>query len=301
MKQLLKLLLLMPFCLAQAQDASPMDSAAMEAMIADGQAEALEELMESALKEDPDSAQAHYWLGRAELASIDDASAFRKLGLARSARKNLEKAVSLDPALVPARISLARYYLEAPAIAGGDDDAAMDQAEQILALDAAAGYRIKGAIARSEEDYEQAVSWMRQALAAGPWEWAAQYELIVLAVHQQVGSAVAALDEAQSNVRAHAENAGELLPLIDYQRGKLAAVSGNYLESGQLALERYLLHTPAEGEPDLEWAQFRLSQVERQLGSADEALARLEGLESSEVPEDLSFAIRDERRWHYSD
>lgn len=300
MKAFLTLILTVSLAVSSAWGDSAIDTAELEAMIADGQAKPLAEQMEARLKEGDDPL-AYYWLGRAELALIDDASAFRKLGLARSAKNNLEEAVAMDPDFVPARVSLARYYLEAPAIAGGSEEAAQEQADKLMDLDAASAYGIKATLAALQGEYDESINWERKALAADEWGWDEQYMLIISAVHRQVDSATEILNEAVENVQRHADDPDALLPLIAYQRGKLAAVTGTYLESGQTALEQYLLHTPPEGEPGLDWAQFRLSQVERQLGLSEEAIASLEDLESREVSEDLSFALRDERRWHYSD
>lgn len=301
MNKFLIVALALLFTVSSAQGSSAEESAQMEALIANGQAQELAETLEERLQAQGESAMLLYWMGRAELSMIDEASAFRKLGLARSAKKNLEKAVALDPELVPARVSLGRYYLEAPAIAGGSEVKAKQQAERLITLDPPSGYRLEASIAQEQEQYEEAVDWFSQALAAQTWEWDPQYRLVVLAVHHQVASAEAVLNQAVENVRSYATNPDELLPLISYQRGKLAAVSGDFLEPGQAALEQYLQYEPAEDEPGLDWAEFRLSQVERHLGLTTEALARLESLENQEIPQDLSFAIRDERRWHYSD
>ncbi len=271
-----------------------------ETMIAEGQAEVVADLMEDRVEEEAAPALAYYWLARAELAQINEASVLRKPFLARSARDNLQAAVAIDPGLAAAHEALARYYLEAPAITGGSLDKAVAQAELLVALDPPAGFRVNAAIAQSAENYPEAVDWLQQALAAD-WNWDDQYALAVRAVSWQTGNAAAVLDQAQDNVQAFASEPDARLALLDYQRGKLAATTGTHLEPGRAALLRYLESTPAEGEPDLEWAQFRLAQVERLLGLDAEADARLSRLEAAEVSEDLAFALNDERRWHYAD
>jgi len=280
--------------------AQPFDPQAAAALIERGEAGEASELLEARLETADGDLEARYWLARAELARIDDANAFRKPFLARSAKNHLEQVLAEDPAHLAAREALARYLLEAPAIVGGSVDRAKEESDRLLEQHAPTGFRVKSAIALQEGDSEGAVDMLRRALEAEPWTWEAQYTLIVQAVHRQTASAPGLLDAAERNVRTRADDPAALLPLVDYQRGKLAAVGGAALEDGRAALLRYLEYTPGEGEPALVWAQFRLAQVERQLGLVDAAEGRLERLEDSQVPENLSFALRDERRWHYS-
>ena len=281
--------------------AAAFDPDAIQALISNGDAKTAVAQMEAILDQRPDDPNARYWLARAELAQIGDSVAMGKLVKARSAKKNLERVLEIDPNHLAARESLARYLIEAPGIAGGSLRKARVQADKLRDLNKAAGYRVDAAIARYEKDYGAAVDLQREALRAAGWDWSTQYALIVEAVHHQTANAEEALDEAMHNVRRHAEDPQEFLPLIDYQRGKLAAVSGRALQKGRDALQRYLQHDPVDDAPDLVWAEFRLAQVERQMSRTDAAEARLSRLESEAVPEDLTFALRDERRWHYSD
>ncbi|MEM7704997.1 MAG: hypothetical protein AAF358_05560 [Pseudomonadota bacterium] len=281
--------------------ANDIDDAALQALIDNGEAKQVVSRMESRLKNGPETAEAHYWLATGQLAQVDAASTFRKLGLARNGKKHLLAALELDPAHVEARNSLGQYYLQAPAIAGGSKKQARAQADALMKLDKAAALRLKADIEWQEENVEAAIAYDRQALAAGTWVWAQQYTLVIQGVHNQLPVAEAVLDEAEQNVRRHTPEDVRALRLIDYQRGKFAAVSGQALEAGRAGLKRYLDYDPSPEDPDSGWAEFRLAQVERRLGEAAAAEARLSRLEAGEVPEDLGFALQDERRWHYAD
>ncbi len=57
-------------------------------------------------------------------------------------RAEFERAVQLDPTNVPARVDLAQYYTEAPAIMGGGLDKARQQAEQVAKYDLAKAHLI---------------------------------------------------------------------------------------------------------------------------------------------------------------
>ena len=284
-----------------ASAAASLDAGEIQSMLDDGQAKDAVRQVEAYVEANEQDPEGFYWLATAQLAQIDDASTFRKPFLARAARKNLETALTLKPDHLGANESLARYLLEAPAIVGGSIDGAREQATRLLALDEASGSRVMASIAEKDDQYDQAVSWLRRALSAETWTWEKQYQLVVSAVHWQVEEADAVLEEAREEVGASGELRQARLLLIDYQLGKLAATTSRQLEAGRAALERYLQHTPDDEAPGLDWAAFRLAQIERELGLDEAADRRLAQLESSVVDEGLSFALRDERRWHYED
>ncbi|MFK7954755.1 MAG: tetratricopeptide repeat protein [Lysobacterales bacterium] len=277
------------------------DPVALQSLIDAGKSKAVVSQMESRLKNGPATAQAHYWAAEGQLAQIDAASTFRKLGLARASKKHLLAALELEPSHVPANRTLGQFYLQAPAIAGGSTKLAKAQADALMAMDKAAALRLKADIAQANDDPEAAIAYNRQALAAGQWDWEYQYSLVIQAVHHQVADATSLLDEAERNVRQHAAENLQALRRIDYQRGKYAALSGKALAAGHAGLSRYLTYQPLADDPDLVWAQFRLAQVERQRGDGADANARLVRLEAAEVDKDLGFALQDERRWHYTD
>lgn len=213
------------------------------------------------------------------MAQIDAASSFRRLGLARGAKKHLLAALELDSTHVGAHRSLGQFYLQAPAIAGGSSKQAKVQADALMKMDKAAALRLKADIAREDDDLETAIAYNRQALAAGSWDWDFQYSLIIQAVNNRVEGAASVLDEAERNVRQFATDDERALRLIDYQRGKYAAVSGQALAAGHASLNRDLTYQPQPEDPDIKWAEFRLAQVERQRGEASAANGRLARLE----------------------
>jgi tetratricopeptide (TPR) repeat protein len=85
-------------------------------------------------------AEHHFCLGLSYGQKARQAPFWQQALLAPKIRKALEKTVSLDPAHVPARIGLSRFYLQAPTLLGGDLNKAYEQAEVLLRLDASAGH-----------------------------------------------------------------------------------------------------------------------------------------------------------------
>ena len=64
---------------------------------------------------EPRNAEFHYLLGRGYLGKLAATSSFLDKGIiAAKARESLEKAVTLDSTHLPAKISLAKYYANAP-------------------------------------------------------------------------------------------------------------------------------------------------------------------------------------------
>lgn len=127
-----------------------------------GDAVGAEKTLREAVKLAPRSARAHMLLGVAIAQQIEDAFVFRKLSLASEVHKEFERALKLAPRSIPAHEAMLEYDRHAPAIAGGGDDAARAEIEQLDRLDHFAGLlgkaRLDGdfrAAAREARDGEQ--------------------------------------------------------------------------------------------------------------------------------------------------
>lgn len=93
------------------------------------------EQLEAAARRTPDEARVHYWLARAYGAGARAANPLRQAWLAVRVRRELERAVTLDPDHLDARMGLAGYYLEAPPFLGGGLEHARREAREILVRD----------------------------------------------------------------------------------------------------------------------------------------------------------------------
>jgi tetratricopeptide (TPR) repeat protein len=132
------------------------------------------------LNEAPEDVQAtsdwHLWFARANLAKLQTVSFMEKGPFARQALEHLEKAIEIDPANVEARATLGGYYLNAPPIAGGSTELALEQAQAIVEYDAVTGHAMMAGIHQKEERYPEATAAFAKVLEEDPENRGALYQ-----------------------------------------------------------------------------------------------------------------------------
>jgi len=121
-----------------------------------GDHEAAIQYLERAVVLDPGNAGYHLQLGGAYGTAAGKASVMAQLGLARKARRSLERAVELDPASVEARLGLMMFYRHAPGVVGGGIGKARAQAEAIHQIDPRRGAMAMIQLQVAERQYEEA-------------------------------------------------------------------------------------------------------------------------------------------------
>ena len=125
-------------------------------------------ILQKAVAESPQDAQAHYLLGVAYGKLAMRSSVFRQATLAHRTRDEFERAVSLDPDHVKARFCLIQYYTLAPNFMGGSIEKAQDQAREMSKRDPAWSHRGFAFIAGYLKDYHTAATELQAAVAADP-------------------------------------------------------------------------------------------------------------------------------------
>lgn len=113
----------------------------------------------------PEDSSYHLWLAREYGEKAANSNPLTAAGIARKAKNEFERAVQLDPSSVEARLDLAEYYTEAPAIMGGGLDKARDQAAQVAKHNPAKSRLILARIAEKEKRFPEAESQFRQAIS----------------------------------------------------------------------------------------------------------------------------------------
>lgn len=214
----------------------------------------------------PDDAQAFLWFGNALGNRIHEVGMLSKMSMATKLRDAFERAIELEPSLIPARTSLIDFYLMAPSAIGGGVDKARAQAAAISKYDRAQGFVSQARIAMYEKKSAEALKAYEQAYALKPGDQ--QIRLALILGYQEAkrwSDALAAIkrwiaEEPKSN------NA-------QYQLGRLAAVSGQYLAEGETSLRKYLAMPRDKDDPEPKNAHYRLGQVLAHAGRKDEARA----------------------------
>src|SRR6476659_7125402 len=118
-----------------AQPADPVLDQAKALMNAN-EPEKAADLLEKAVAAKPNDAVRHYRLGEAYGVVAQNAGMFKAASMAGKVRDEFAKAVQLDPNYTEARMGLMEFYLRAPAIMGGDEEKAREQANEIRKRDA---------------------------------------------------------------------------------------------------------------------------------------------------------------------
>ncbi|MBX2915445.1 MAG: tetratricopeptide repeat protein [Cyclobacteriaceae bacterium] len=220
-----------------------------------------EEFFETAIDTNDKVADYHTWYGNTLGTIAADANLFKQASLGPKMKSAWEKAVQLDPKTVDARESLIQYYLQAPAIAGGSVDKAIEMANEIKKLNPAEGHRQLGNIYYREKRYSEAE---KEFIAMTKIDAALTPGLANFYVLQKQYEKAFALFETSLK-----QNPDDML--ATYQIGKLSAVSGQQLDRGEACLKKYLTYTPQKNEPSHAGANMRLAQIMEKRGKKSEA------------------------------
>jgi tetratricopeptide (TPR) repeat protein len=224
---------------------------------------------ERAVSLDPDNANYHLWLGREYGRKAADANPLAAAGLARKAKNEFERAVQLDPADVPARLDLAQYYTEAPAIMGGGLDKARDQAAQMQKYDPAQSHLILARVAGREKQYGEAEAQLRAAIQAA--KNPADMWLHMAAFYRQRGR----LDDMQSAVQSAVAESGK--PAETYfDAGKELYLGSRNFSAARQYLQQYLSSGGLVESAPAFRAHYMIGQLNEKMGNNEAAVTEYE-------------------------
>ena len=122
---------------------------------------------EKAVAANPNNARYHLWLGRALGERASRASFLSAYSLAKRTRSEFETAVKLDPRDAEALSDLGEFYKEAPGAVGGGDDKAQEIAGKLDQVDATRAHELRGSLLEKQKDLAGAEKEFKAA-AAGP-------------------------------------------------------------------------------------------------------------------------------------
>jgi tetratricopeptide (TPR) repeat protein len=220
-----------------------------------------EEFFETAIDANGKVADYHTWYGNTLGTIAADANLFKQASLGPKMKSAWEKAVQLDPKTIDARESLIQYYLQAPAIAGGSVDKAIEMANEIKRVKPAEGHRQLGNIYYREKRFAESEKEFIAMSNADPTLTSGLANFYVL--QKQYDKAFAISEDALK------QNPNDMV--ATYQIGKLSALSGQQLDRGEACLKKYLAYSPQKNEPSHAGANMRLAQIMEKRGKKVDA------------------------------
>ncbi len=128
-------------------------------------AESVAEL-EAAVALDDTEVEHYLWLGRALGERIHKVVFLLQVPMAKRILAIFTRAVELEPDSVRGHLALARFYSEAPPMAGGDRDQALHHAAELIRLDPLAGHLRRASIYERFGEVDLAERELLAALAA---------------------------------------------------------------------------------------------------------------------------------------
>jgi tetratricopeptide (TPR) repeat protein len=191
--------------------------------------------LEKAVSIEPKNSLYHQWLGRSYGGEADRDRSFSD---AKKVKSEFKEAVSLDPSNIAARRDLEEYCLDAPWIAGGSKDEALEQVNAIAAIDPVAGHLARALYDREGlKKSEEAESEIRLVLAAKPKSSDPYFEVAdffrALNKPSDMGTAIDAAAQVSPND-----------PRLAYFRGVAAVLANTNPANAERDLKSYLASTP---------------------------------------------------------
>ncbi len=198
-----------------------------------GDAQHAVEFFLKAADAEPASSVYSHWLGRAYARQAESAGMLDGLSLAPKARKNLERAVQLDPKNLGAMGDLFEYYLEAPAFIGGGLDKAIRIADRIAGQDQAEGHYAQSRIEEKRKDFGRAEDHLRRAMELEPRKVGRIIDLAKFLAKQ------GRFEESEKTFLA-AQKLAPNAPKLMYARAATYIEAGRNIEIAKGLLEKYL-------------------------------------------------------------
>lgn len=251
-----------------------------------GEAKRAVEAAEEAVELAPERFEPSQTLGEALARRIGEVGMLSKMGMASDLRRAFEDARRLAPSQTAPRHALLQYYLQAPGIAGGGMDKARAELDAIAAIDVAEGHAALATIAQHESRHDLALAEYRKALALKPDSARFRLQVGLLLQHLKLWDEAFVHFETWTTEDPSAGAAW-------YQLGRTAALSGQRLEAGVTAFQRYLEIAPDIENPEPTHAWFRLGEVHRHAGrttDAKQAFERAVALDADNEPAKKALA-----------
>jgi tetratricopeptide (TPR) repeat protein len=236
---------------------------------------------------DPNNSHFHLWLGRVYGEKADRANFLAAASLAGKVRAEFERAVQLNPQDVDARLDLAEFYISAPAIVGGDEEKAREQARSVGTVNPGREHWVYARIAEHKKDHATAEREYHQYIDLSKGDAEAWLNLALFLRRQkrfdEMEQALVKLSDAPRSEPDVLWEASEMLYRANRNYPFATELLNRYLASGPVEKApafkaHYLLGMLLEKQGDKAGAvrEYRASlSLARNFGMAQQALNRV--------------------------
>jgi tetratricopeptide (TPR) repeat protein len=233
--------------------------------------EALEEMLPDILASFPKHAELYHLASANQFNLAQSGSMFSAPGRAKQGLAYLKQAVALDPTNSRYQRGLIGFYLNAPGIAGGDEEEAQRLTDSLLKQDVIQGSLAKADILQKNEKTAEAQALIETLFTAHPENTSVlEAKAAMMSREKKAAEAFALYQKAIALYPAEHEKYPSL-----YQLGRLAAIEGQDTTIGTKALQQYLAFYQDSDNPMYPWAQLRLAQIQLRLNDKAAATATI--------------------------
>ncbi|MEZ4795762.1 MAG: hypothetical protein R2785_01220 [Flavobacteriaceae bacterium] len=210
-----------------------------------------------------DNANYHYKYGGALGMKALEVSKFKALGIIGDVKVAFLRAAELDPKHIDARWALVELYMQLPGIIGGSKNKSLKYADELEHLSKVDGYLAKGYVYEYDNEPELAESYYKKAIEVGGSLTCYDKLTNLYENEKQPLKAILNIEEAYEK---HNKNH------LHYQIGKVSADYNVELDKGERCLKMYIENHSAKDGVPLEWAYYRLAQIQKHRVNKQEAL-----------------------------
>lgn len=259
---------------AQAVDLTPPEQfSPVLQLLSAGDTKKAEKMLQNMRAEYGHTPDYYYVLGQVSAFKIEKAAKIRAPFLASNMRKNWEKALEIEPNHELTLVSLALFYSLAPSIIGGGSEKAQVLLHRLQHIGSPYQYSVQVVWLTSQEAKQEEITaaylaWIdNEPQSISPRFNLAVY-LIAEGAYQQGAEQLQHLDTLLQQTEP--VPADEQVK-VDYQWGKLAAESGDFLAQGRDRLLHLLTTETTPENISLGFAHVRLAKIFLHLNQPEQA------------------------------
>lgn len=280
-------------------------------------------LAEQAVSIKGDYAEAHRVLGNCYSEKVNKVNLFQKMGVGRSIKSELEKALSLDSKNFDAVNGLVFFHLEAPSIVGASKNAVPELLDRAIAIDPVRGNLLRAQLSSREKNFDEAYDYEMKAIEAGPSSYIAMVTGASIFFSEKYRDLAKSEDYAKKALKIDPGRSTAYVDLVQiylskerwadidellrtaekkdpddlnyyYQAGRFLLNTGKDKERAEKYFRKYLTQEPEPGTPTLAHAHWRLAQVLENEGKKQDAIHELQT--ALNIKPDLEDARKDLKR-----